>query len=187
MSSKKKKEKKKKRHAPGSADVDLNIMPFIDVFSILNTFLLMSSVSLAIGLIEVQIPFISTPPENPKEPPRSLEVKVDMEKDKITVNSSWSKPPANPNAEEFEVSERGITNMHKHLLTLKAEDPSADKVQFYTDDDVIWNDMALVLDAIKLRQPGDPSFPVAGESAEDKARNASYLFPKVVLASVILR
>ena len=186
MSSRKKR-KKKKHGGGGSADVDLNIMPFIDVFSILNTFLLMSSVSLAIGLIEVQIPFLSNPPDDPKEPPRSLDVKVDMEKEKLSVISSWSKPPTNEQTKEFKVSDQGIAAMHDYLVQLRLEDPSADKVQFFTEDDVIWDDMAKVLDGIKLRKSGDPTFPVDAKNEEDKARMEAYLFPKIVLASVILR
>jgi len=180
--------KKKKRRGATFTDVELNIMPFIDVFSILNTFLLMSSVSLAIGLIEVQIPFLSPNPPDKTDPPRSLEIKVDMEKEKISVISQWSKPPGNNETKrEFDVSAVGAKEMHKYLVTLKQQDPKADRIQFFTEDDVIWNDMALMLDAVKLREPDDPVFPIEGKSDEERAMLASYLFPKVVLSSIMLR
>ena len=60
---------------------ELNIVPFIDVFSMLNTFLLMTAVFTAIGIIEVQIPFLTSAPPPKEELTRSLDVKVDMEKD----------------------------------------------------------------------------------------------------------
>ena len=78
------KKKKKRRKKIVYRDIQLNIMPFIDVFSLLNTFLLMSAVFLSVGIIEVQIPFLtSAPPE--KQDEKFCDVKVDMEKEKIEV------------------------------------------------------------------------------------------------------
>lgn len=180
--------KKKRRKHNGSAEVELNIMPFIDVFSILNTFLLMSSVSLVLGIIEVQIPFLSSDPPDETPQPRSLSIKVDMEKDKVFVISEWSKPPGNTETKkQFSVSPAGSTAMHKYLVSLRQQDPKADRVQFFTEDDVVWNDMAMILDSIKLREPGDPDFPVEAKNAEEEAMLRSFLFPKVVLSSVMLR
>ncbi len=84
MSSKK---KKKRRSTIKYRDIQLNIMPFIDVFSLLNTFLLMSAVFLAVGIIEVQIPFLTTAPPDKKTDEKFCDVKVDMEKDKIEATA----------------------------------------------------------------------------------------------------
>ena len=51
--------RRKKRKKAAYNEIVLNIMPFIDVFSMLNTFLLYSAVFLAVGIIEVQIPYLS--------------------------------------------------------------------------------------------------------------------------------
>ncbi len=162
-------------------------MPFIDVFSLLNTFLLMSAVFIAIGVLEVEIPFLTSAPPPPKDSERTLEVKVDMMKDKVEVVTSWSKPPVNERKESFDVTEAGMAALHKHMVEVRKLDLESDKVQLFTEDDVLWKDMAAVIDAIKLRQPGDPVFPMKTGSETEKAMAAEFLYPKVILASVILR
>jgi hypothetical protein len=72
------------------------------------------------------------------------------------------------------------------MVQIRRNNPDHDKVQFFTEDDVIWEDMAAALDAIKLRQPGDPQFQATGATDKDKAESAEFVFPKVVLASVLL-
>lgn len=50
--------KKKKRKQLESQSAQLNIMPFIDIFSMLNTFLLISASFVSIGILKVQVPFL---------------------------------------------------------------------------------------------------------------------------------
>ena len=58
-------------------------MPFVDIFSLLTTFLLFSAVFVKIGILEVQVPFLSNAAPPPDEKPsRSISVNVDMENDK---------------------------------------------------------------------------------------------------------
>ena len=70
--------------------------------------------------------------------------------------------------------------------TLSSEMANTDKVQFFSDDEVLWKDIATALDAIKLRGPGDPVFAPKTESVSDRAMATEFVFPKVVMASVIL-
>jgi biopolymer transport protein TolR len=179
--------RRRKRKAIKYQDIELNIMPFIDVFSLLNTFLLMSAVFLQIGIIEVQIPFLSNnvPPDK-TETKRVLDVKVDMEKDMIKVISSYTKPPINQEEKRFKNSPIGYEALHKHMVELRTQSPETDKVQFFTEDDVIWEDMSFVLDSIKLRMPGDPIFQAEGLSDQQRLEGETYVFPKVVMASVML-
>ena len=180
--------RKKKKTKPGKyKDIELNIMPFIDVFSLLTTFLLMAAVFVAIGIIEVQIPFLSTQKPD-ADPPRVLDIKVDMEKDKVFVITSWTKPPTNEEKKEFTVNEAGAKLLHEHLVNVRRQNPKADQVSFFTEDDVVWKDMVLILDAVKLRNSDDPVFPPAdGSNSEAAIAEANqYLFPKVVLSSVML-
>ena len=53
MSSRKR--RKQKAGFVEGAPVELNVMPFIDVFSLLTTFLLFSAAFITIGILEVQI------------------------------------------------------------------------------------------------------------------------------------
>jgi len=179
--------KKKKRRKIAYRDVELNIMPFIDVFSLLNTFLLMSAVFITTGVIEVQIPFLTNaPPDKKEDTERTLDVKVDMEKDKIEVITSWSKPPVNEVKKQFPVNKQGFDDLHKHMVEVRRMSPDNDKLQMFTEDDVIWEDISSALDSIKLRRPGDPVFAPKNATDAQKAAGNEFIFPKVVFASVML-
>lgn len=183
MSSKKKK-KQKRRKTIKYRDIQLNIMPFIDVFSLLNTFLLMSAVFLAVGVIEVQIPFLTSAPPDKKDDEKSCDIKVDMEKERIEATAANCKG-VDPK-KEFKVTKEDIQLLHKYLVEVRRNNPEYDKLQFFTEDDVIWKDIAAVLDAIKLRQAGDPVIASKTGSVAEQALAAEFLFPKVVMASVML-
>lgn len=85
------KKKKRKRKEPKAAE--LNIMPFIDIFSMLNTFLLVSAAFVNIGILEVQVPFLTNAPPDKDKPTRSLDVKVDVDKEKAQLTTAWTQPP----------------------------------------------------------------------------------------------
>ncbi len=175
--------KKKKRKYIKYRDIQLNIMPFIDVFSLLNTFLLMSAVFLSVGIIEVQIPFLtSAPPE--KTDDKFCDVKVDMEKEKIEATASDCKGV--DAKKEFKVTKEDIAALHKYLVDVRRSNEETDKLSFFTEDDVLWKDIANVLDAIKVRQAGDPVFKIKSGTAIEQALAAEFLFPKVVMSSVML-
>jgi len=177
--------RKKKKRSIKYKDIDLNIMPFIDVFSLLNVFLLMSAVFLSVGVLEVQIPFLTSAPPQ-KDVDRTLDIKVDLAKDKIEVTTEWSKPPIDKQVKDYNVTAGDIQAMHKFLIEVRRSSPDTDKVQLFTDDDVLWKDISHVLDEIKVREPGDPVFPTKTDNPIEKAVAAESLFPKVVMASVML-
>ena len=180
--------KKKKRPKVGYSDVELNIMPFIDVFSLLNTFLLMSAVFVTLGIHEVQIPFLTnTPPEQKTESTRTIEVKVDMQKDVVDVLTSYSQPPYEDTKKSFTITPQGFEEMHQYLVELRRANPETDKVQFYVDDEVVWRDVSLALDSIKIRQENDPVFQPTSNSEIDKAHAANYVYPKVIMSSIMLK
>jgi len=96
-------------------------------------------------------------------------------------------PPVNEQKKTFQLSEKTWDkDVHKMLVEIKKLSPEADKVQFFTEDDVIWQDIAKALDAIKLRLPTDPAFPSKAKTAGGQAMAQEFLFPKVVMASVML-
>lgn len=175
--------KKKKRKA-GYRDISLNIMPFIDVFSLLNTFLLMSAVFLSVGIIEVQIPFLTSAPPDKKPEEKSCSVKVDMNKENFEVTAEHCGVET---AKKFKADKGGASEMHAHLVSIRKQNLDTDKLQFFTEDDVIWKDVAMALDAIKLRGPKDPVFVKKEASDVERAAASESLFPKVVMASVILK
>jgi biopolymer transport protein ExbD len=184
-SRRKKRQKDNKKFAN---TVELNLMPFIDVFSLLTTFLLFSAVFLAIGILEVQIPFLSNAPPPKDRPERSLEVNIELEAANLIVRTSYSAAPKDEKVFEFKPDPEGISEMHQRLIQIRSENPKTDKVTFFVDDDVNYKDMTAVLDAIKLRKEGDPEIPAAPDMSEiDKAELKAFLYPKVIMGSVLLQ
>ena len=166
-------------------------MPFIDVFSMLNTFLLFTAVFVTIGITEVQIPFITNaPPPKEQKSNRFLNINIDVSKEKIEVVRVWSAPPADEMKWEFTNDKDGVLKMHQRLVSLRREDPDTDKVTVFCEDDVIFKEFSKILDGVKLRFEGDPMFTTkaAAEVKDKKAAEEStiFLYPKIVIGSVIL-
>lgn len=176
--------RKKRRKSFTYQDAELNLMPFIDVFSVLNVFLLTSVAFVAIGVIKVQVPFFTNVEDNSK-PKRSLELKVDLRKDQIFLETNYTLPPVNATKDAFSSNDAGVKALHEKLVQLKQANLEEELVQFFIDDDVIYERVILVLDAIKNRNESDPVF-VSKESDGIEAKNINFVFPKVVMSSVIL-
>jgi biopolymer transport protein ExbD len=177
-----------------SATVELNLMPFIDIFSLLTTFLLFSAVFVHIGILEVQIPFLTNAPPPPTKSPRSISVKVELEDKTIIIGTEYSEPPIDQQKYEFEHSDVGIAAMHKKLIEIRSTSEDNDKLTLYVDDTVIFSKLTKVLDEIKFINTGEHQFkpvmtaadadePVLKTVPEDRALE---LYPKVVMGSVMI-
>ncbi len=170
----------KKKIQSAAASIELNIMPFIDVFSLLCTFLLFSAVFVSVGIQMVQVPFLSNATVTKEESQRSLNLKVDASLQKTELQSSWSEPPTDAKTQAFATTSDGYKEFHQALLKIKQDNPETDKVNLFIDNDVGYEQIVLLLDLIKLRGDGDPAPPAA------HANSSMDLFPKVVFGSVIL-
>ncbi len=183
--------RKRKRHTLEYKEIDLNIMPFIDIFSMLNTFLLFTAVFLSVGVLEVQIPFLSSspPPDDPKDS-RVFQVNVDVTKELVEVQTSYTRPPEQSQKFPFPNNKEGLKLMHQKLAEVRKANADTDKATVYSEDDVNWESLSAVLDGIMLRVEGDPVFPPAKdaknkEKAEIDAK--TFLYPKIVMGSVMLK
>lgn len=177
--------RRRKQNAP-ETDIELNIVPFIDIFSMLNTFLLFSAVFVATGIIEVQVPFLSSAPPPKEDLERSISVKVDVTKEKIEAITSWSPGPENEQKWSFNNNKDGMVELHARLVQIRKDNPTTDKVTFFTEDDVIWENISMILDAVKLREEKDPVFNSIGSDGKPGQPDRENLFPKVIMGSVIL-
>lgn len=191
--------RKRKRRTVKYTDVELNIMPFIDIFSMLNTFLLFTAVFLSVGILEVQIPFLSNspPPEDPKEA-REFKVAVDVTKEQVEVQTSYSMPPEQLQKYPFPNNPDGLKKLHEKLVQIRKDLPETDKATIYSDDEVLWDSLSQVMDAVMIRLDTDPIFPAAKDAlkaadkdthAREKAESAGkvYVYGKVVMGSVMLK
>jgi len=159
-------------------------MPFIDVFSMLNTFLLFSAVFLSIGVIEVQIPFLSNAAP-PKEVKRTIDIAVDIEKDKVELQTSWSAAPRDEQKTQYNLNEQGMAELHAKLVALRKQHQDTDKVTVYSADEVTFKDITLVLDTIRERNDSDPVFTERDEKTNE-TRSTPFVYSKIVMGSVML-
>lgn len=173
--------KRRKRHQVEYSDVELNIMPFIDVFSMLNTFLLFSAVFLSIGVIEVQIPFLTNAAVPKEDKVRRISVSVSIEKDQIELTTNWSPPPVDEKKVKFKNDASGLKELHTALIAVRRENIDADKATIYSEDDVSYEQVMALLDAVKLRWANDPQYPI-----KDDVDAKLFLFPKIIMGSVML-
>lgn len=176
--------KRKKAKQLVYEDCELNIMPFIDVFSVLNVFLLMSAAFVTLGSIKVQIPFLSNKQSDAK-PTRVLEVKVDAEKDQVTLISNYTMAPRDEKTQKFPLTEAGLEGMRAQLVQLRSSDPKLDLVTLMTEDELTYDQVIKIIDVIKTKRPTDPEVAMTSSDPED-LKDKGYLFPKVVMGSVIL-
>lgn len=181
---KKRKYTKKQESAP-----ELNVMPFIDIFSMLNTFLLVSASFIGLGILEVQIPFFSNAPEvtEEKKPERLMTIRVDATKEDIKLTTLFTLDPEDKQETEYKLDEAGLEQFHSKLIDLRTNEPKTDKVTLYADDDLKYENMVLVLDAIKTLKENDPPIPERVEEGESpREQSGKVLYDKVVIGSVIL-
>ncbi len=174
--------KGKRKIHDGGDSVELNIMPFIDIFSLLCTFLLFSAVFVAVGVHVVQIPFLSSAaPDKDEVSKRTLKVKVDVSLNQINLTTSWSEAPIDEKSQKFPFNSSGQDEFHQALVKIRQENTEVDKVDLFLDDGINYDQIISLLDNIKLTTEKDPPIKL-GESK----KGMDYLFPKIVLGSVVL-
>ncbi len=160
-------------------------MPFIDVFSMLNTFLLFSAVFLSIGILEVQIPFLSNAKVTEKDNTRVISVNVDVSRERVEVTTAFSAPPVNEVQQSFAIDARGLDELHAYLVNVRRNNEATDRATLYADDDVTFEQIAKVIDSIKTRRANDPEFFFIDDKSGDK-RRSQFVFTHVVMGSVML-
>ena len=76
--------------------------------------------------------------------------------------------------------------LHDRLVTIRRDNPTADKVTFFTEDDVIWENISMLLDFIKLLEEKDPVFNTVEADGKPGQPDRENLFPKIIMGSVML-
>ncbi len=172
----------KKKIVESVEGVELNVMPFIDIFSLLCTFLLFSAVFVSIGIHTVQIPFLTNAApssSDDKKPKRIIQVHLDIEDSSMKLKTKWSQAPINKKTHEFSRTDEGLEKLHRKLIEIRAKNIDSDKITIYNEDHLIYDDLIKILDAIRLRDPKDP--PLVNSDGKGVG-----LFSKVVLGSILL-
>ena len=176
---------RKKRRQIKVREAELNIMPFIDIFSMLNTFLLVSASFVNIGILTVQVPFLTNAPQKEEKPQRSFSINVNVEKDKAELETKYSADPIDRKTLTYNLDKDGLNNLHQELVKLRTTQKDTDKVTIFSEDDVTYDNLVKVLDSIKALQPNDPPITVMDDRLNQPRRSIE-LYEKVVIGSVIL-
>ena len=184
--------KSKAKHQMGDP-IDLNVMPFVDVFSLLTTFLLFTATYVQIGVLEVQVPFFSNKPpvedQSSDKPKRVISVNVRIDKENIEVESYFKDPPRQSKIDNYSFDLQGIDQMHDKLVELRTDHPDTDLVYLYVEDDVVYSELVKAIDAIKFLDSEDGSIvsreKIQRDSGVDPEQQSRFLFKKIVLGSVI--
>ncbi|MBC7530417.1 MAG: biopolymer transporter ExbD [Oligoflexus sp.] len=168
----------------GPETPELNVMPFIDVFSMLNIFLLVSASFLGLGILEVQIPFLSNSPDVKDPPKRSYSIRIDLEDAQVKVTSLWTAAPEEKNEKTFTYEPADIAKFHQEMIDLRVKVPENDKVTVYADNTVKYEQLIKVIDNVKTLKEKEPPLAIPGQ--EEKKGNQNFIFEKVIIGSVIL-
>src|SRR3990167_2046689 len=172
---------RKKRYElqQGGASVELNIMPFIDIFSLLCTFLLFSAVFVSVGIIEVQAPFLTNaaPVKNPErkdEKKKDVSIMIDISKKSLSIRSIET--GEREKIQSFQHDKFGVGEFHHALMQIKEKYPESEKSTVFTEEDVEYSEIIPVLDAIKFYENS-----LSERSASTGGSLEKHLFSKIVM------
>jgi len=176
---------KKRRVDAGGTSVELNVMPFIDIFSLLCTFLLFSAVFVSIGILEVQAPYLTNAAPDKsvledKDKKKEILINIDIKKDQVVLRSLAD--GEKESITKFSVDKESLDKFHAMLLALKQKFPTSEKATVYSDDDVEFSQLVSILDAVKFLETGKPQEHAQGHEHIP----IGTLFPKIIIGSVLL-
>jgi biopolymer transport protein ExbD len=178
-----------KRSKGPEGPVEINVTPMIDMFSVLNSFLLMAAVFSASGLVRVEIPFLSSKPpptqeEIDKSPQKVLNLVVD--KDFVVLDVSTTASASNPTKEKYDLNIQGLDNLQAKIYEIRLADKRVDKVTIMTELDVTYDSLVSVLDSLRILKPGRPPIPLPADYKLPFGVERTALIPKIVLGNIIL-
>lgn len=123
---------------------ELLLVPMIDIFTVLVTFLLMTAVFARITVLQLDLP--SAADSNAAEPPFRLEVIV--RKDGLELTNGATRIAALPTMN----GEYDLKTLSDLALSLKREYPNVDSASVLMEPDVKYDYLIQVMDAIRSKE-----------------------------------
>jgi biopolymer transport protein ExbD len=169
-----------RRRSKGTEDAELPLVPIMDAFVTLIAFLLLATSLLAVTLIDTPVPVVSNMPDDSKDKPLMLTLKLTPEK--IHLSSAFNRIKA----QEFPKIEKGydLDKLHEALVAIRQEFPKEKTVVFMPTGDIQYDDIIQVMDSVRILLKTDPPFYVTDEK-EGIDKPDQYLFPNVVFGNVL--
>jgi biopolymer transport protein ExbD len=125
---------------------ELMLVPMIDIFTVLVTFLLMTAVFSRTVIVELRLP---TQNAEFVEPPPGLELEVLVRKDMLQVSDRTTGPLATfPNADNG--GEYDIPRLSEYLVQVKGKYPAKTDATMLLEKDIPYDLLVQVMDAVRL-------------------------------------
>jgi biopolymer transport protein ExbD len=177
----------KKRKQVATA-FEVNVTPMLDLFSVLIIFLLATSVLSSTGEMRIEVPFLSSKPppkqeDIEKKPEKTVSVTVDVKTVKYQQATTASSIPER----EFEVelSETGLDKIQAEIYTIRRANPAFDKVTVFTQPEVNYEKLILVLDFLRDLRNGRSPIPFPPDYKFPSGVEPTSLVTKIVLGDVL--
>lgn len=177
---------KKRKKIPTAFEV--NVTPMLDLFSVLIIFLLATSVFSATGETRIEVPFLSSqPPPKQDDLEKVVEKTVSLTIDMDSVKYQQATATASIVAEEFEVplTEDGLDKIQAKIYSIRKENPKFDKVTVFTQPEVNYEKLVMVLDTVRVLKPNRTPIPFPEGYKLPLGVDPLSLVTKVVLGNVI--
>lgn len=166
---------------PKKKDEKINLVPILDAVFILIFFLLMSAQFIKIFEISSNVPIVSDsePPKNKKKP---LALTLVVDEQSIVVQTgvpSKKVKTFTKNAED----KYPLEELHQYLVEMKKENINENEVIIEPNNNVTYEDMVLIMDAVRtLRKDDESIFRTNQEGLEEKLEE---LFAKIVFGNIM--
>ncbi len=144
---------------------ELLLVPMIDIFTVLVTFLLMTAVFSRFAILQLDLP--SSRAGKPTEPTFRLEVIV--RKDGLELTDGKTTVAAIPNVN----GEYDLKRLTDAAVALKREHPDADSASVLMDENVQYDDLIQVMDAIRDAEvPATATADLGGAGSPESSNHA---------------
>ncbi len=138
---------------------ELLLVPMIDIFTVLVTFLLMTAVFSRTVILELKLP---TQNSQFVEPPPGLELEVIVRKVHIQVADKKTGPLATfPRAAE--ATEYNLAGVSEYLQQVKAKFPEKTEATLLLEKDISYDSLVQVMDTVRILEQRQDGQLVQGE------------------------
>lgn len=182
-----------RKRTSGDVDVEIDMVPVMNMFLVLIPFLLMSSSFLHLKAINTSVPVQSTEVSEQQQAPAKSDIKltivVALSGNKMEVTAT-SQELTEAQLQAFDSSfvkprkkDYPYQQFTQALAAIKQAYPKSDTVIIMPDDEVKYNDIIKTMDAARQQQLVVASAENNGEAKQAATSKVQMLFPHVVLSA----
>lgn len=165
---------------------DLNLTPFIDMITSLMFFLLIFASMIPVVIIDAPLPKVASTAEEIR---KAKSIKPEMDVTVWITTSGFTVKGTGVGTRQIGMQPDGAyayTELHKHLVTVKRQQPTQKDLTLVPADDTVYETMIRTMDIARQMVDGDPGYqPIPPEVANSpEAMQFNHLFPDVSIGGV---